>query len=221
LGPERKAVMLPDATVTAVGLRVVKLLVGNPPQSIDELALATGVTRTAVIEQLRMLVKAGLAERHTQRLGSRGRPRYLFSATTAALLMLFASNQNMVVPAIWEAIGTLGGAQLRKKVLRRVSQTLAAHYAAKISATTPRERLQQFTELLRDEGGLLELRSHNGQIAMYKRSCPFISMFEEERHICCVDLDMISNVVGAPVRLIACRHDGAACCVFEVDKAKE
>ena len=115
MGPERKAVMLPDATVTAVGLRVVKLLVGNPPQSIDELALATGVTRTAVIEQLRMLVKAGLAERHTQRLGSRGRPRYLFSATTAALLMLFASNQNMVVPAIWEAIGTLGGVELPRE----------------------------------------------------------------------------------------------------------
>ena len=65
------------ATVTPAGLRVVKLLVGNPPQSIADLMDATGVTRTAVTEQLNELVAAGFVERRTERVAGRGRPRHL------------------------------------------------------------------------------------------------------------------------------------------------
>ena len=210
-------VMLPDAIISAAGLRVIKLLVGNPPQTINDLVRVTGVTRTAVTEQLNELVTAGLVERGMERLRGRGRPRHLFSATPSALILLFASNQRLVVPAIWQAVAELGGTEMSHKVLTRVSQILAEHYKAKIAATEPKERLEQFIDLLRAEGGLLELRTEGGRLAMYKRSCPFISMFDDARNVCCVDLDMISEVVGVPVRQSACRHDGAPCCVFELD----
>ena len=171
---------------------------GNPPQTINDLVRVTGVTRTAVTEQLNELVTAGLVERGMERLRGRGRPRHLFSATPSALILLFASNQRLVVPAIWQAVEELGGTEMSRKVLARVSQILAEHYKAKITATEPKARLEQFIDLLRGEGGLLELRTEGGHLAMYKRSCPFISMFDDARNVCCVDLDMISEVVGAP-----------------------
>ena len=74
-----------DATVSAAGLRIVKLLVGNPPQTVSDLIDTTGVTRTAVTEQLNELVAAGFVERSTERLTGRGRPRHLYKATDAAL----------------------------------------------------------------------------------------------------------------------------------------
>lgn len=51
-----------------------KLLVGNPPQTITDLIRAAGVTRTAVTEQLNELVAAGFVERSMERLSGRGRP---------------------------------------------------------------------------------------------------------------------------------------------------
>ena len=90
-------------------MRVVKLLVGHPPCTISELIDETGVTRTAVTEQLNELMASGFVERTVEKLPGRGRPRHRFSATKAALVLLFANNQQLVVPAIWKAIDEIGG----------------------------------------------------------------------------------------------------------------
>jgi DeoR family transcriptional regulator, suf operon transcriptional repressor len=205
-----------DATVSAAGLRIVKLLVGNPPQTVADLILATGVTRTAVTEQLNELVAAGFVDRATERLPGRGRPRHLYSATRVALLLLFASNQSLVVPAIWQAIRDAGGEGLVQDVLKRVSRCLADYYNRKIKATDPQQRLREMIALLAEEGGLVEAIEEDGQLVLYKRSCPFVSMADDSRSICCVDQDMMTAVVGCPVRRTACRHEGAPCCTFEI-----
>jgi predicted ArsR family transcriptional regulator len=45
-------------------------------------------------------------------------------------------------------------------------------------------------------------------------------MVDEKRSICCVDQEMMSNIVGKSVRRTACRHDGAPCCTFEIVEEK-
>jgi predicted ArsR family transcriptional regulator len=42
-------------------------------------------------------------------------------------------------------------------------------------------------------------------------------MFDAERVICAVDLEMMGGVVGRPIRRTACRHDGDPCCAFEIN----
>jgi predicted ArsR family transcriptional regulator len=205
-----------EVAISAAGMRVVKLLVGNRPQTVSELIRATGVTRTAVTEQLNELVEAGFAVRTVERLAGRGRPRHLYSSTHSALLLLFANNQHLVVPAIWQAIGEAGGEDLTRKILDRVSDLLAEHYCRKIIATDPQQRLEQFMRALEEEGGLVDIIHKDGKLTVAKRSCAFISMFDENRIVCAIELDMISRIVGAPVERVACRHDGAPCCTFEV-----
>jgi predicted ArsR family transcriptional regulator len=205
-----------EATISAAGLRVVKLLVGTRPQTVADLIKTTGVTRTAVTEQLNELVAAGFVQRGTERLPGRGRPRHLYTATDASLLLLFANNQRLVVPAIWRAIRDAGGEKLLRDVLKRVSRALADHYNRRITAEEPRERLREMIDLLAEEGGLVEAVEENGQLVMYKRSCPFVAMVDDRRSICCVDLEMMTAVVGQPVRRTACRHEGAPCCTFEI-----
>jgi len=214
---DRPVVNASDTAVSAAGMRIVRLLVGRAPQTVADLILATGVTRTAVTEQLNELVAAGFAERSRERLAGRGRPRHLYAATDAALLLLFASNQRLVVPAMWRAIATIGGDELKERVLQRVSREIAEHYKTRIEGKTPAERLRQMTKLLAEEGNLVEIdEDEEGRLVLNKRSCAFISMFEESRSVCCIDEEMMSCVVGAPVRRTACRHDGDPCCVFEL-----
>ncbi len=208
----------PEAAVSAAGMRIIRLLVGCPPKSIAELIDATEVTRTAVTEQLSELVAAGFVERTIQRLPGRGRPRHLYSATDAALLLLFASNQRLLVPAIWEAIADIGGRELRRKVLKRVSRMLANHYKQHVSGKTPKQRLLQLSQLLREEGGLVDVEE-NGQLLLRKRSCEFISMFEDTRTVCSIDHEMMTLVVGTSVRQVASRHDGHPCCTFAIDSS--
>jgi predicted ArsR family transcriptional regulator len=198
-------------------MRIVKLLVGNPPLTVAELIGATHVTRTAVTEQLNELVNAGFAERMIEKLEGRGRPRHRYKANSAALLVLFASNQHLLVPAIWQAIDDVGGKDLARKILQRVSRSLAEHYRHRITARAPADRLRQLTKILVDEGHLVQvIQGEDGQLIMRKRSCPFISMFEDKRTVCGVDIDVISAVVEAPVRQVACRHDGDPSCAFEL-----
>jgi len=206
-----------ETAVTEAGMRIVRLLVGNRPRSVADLIEATGVTRTAVTEQLNELHAAGFVDRTTEPPVGRGRPRHLYSATNNALLLLFASNQRLLVPAIWAAIGDIGGEEIKRKVLKRVSREMANHYRPRITGKTPRQRLVQMAELLRGEGNLVEIEEDGaGQVVMRKRSCPFFSMFEDTRSVCCVDHDMLRLIVRASVRRTTCRHDGDPCCTFAI-----
>ncbi|HYW81420.1 MAG TPA: MarR family transcriptional regulator [Thermoguttaceae bacterium] len=203
-------------TVSPAAMRVVKLLVGSPPKTVADLMEATDVTRTAVTEQLNELVAAGFVERDSERLEGRGRPRHLYKVTDAALLLLFASNQHLLVPAIWQAIEDVGGAKLTKKIIKHVSRTMADHYSRRVMAKKPEDRFRELTQLLQSDGALIEVTEDEGQLVLHKRSCLFLPLYGEKPANCNVDLEMMSEVVGSPVRRTACRHDGAPCCTFEI-----
>jgi len=205
------------ASITAAGMRIVKLLVGRPPCTVGELTRDTGVTRTAVTEQLNEMVAAGFVDCSIEHQSGRGRPRHLYRATQAALVLLFANNQQLVVPAIWKAINKVGGKQLTKKILHAVSRILSKHYLSKIKTSVPRKRIEQFKALLEDEGGLVDLAFKDGVVTITKRTCPFISMFDEARHVCAIDLELMAKIAGRPARLTCCRHDGDPCCKVEID----
>lgn len=207
-----------NLNLSPASMRVVKLLVGNTPKSVADLIREMKVTRTAVTEQLNELVAAGLVERQMQRLSGRGRPRHVYSATPGALLLLLSKNQEMVLPTIWRALREVGGPKLVGDVIRQVSKILADHYRKRTSATTPSERVVQLIELLREEGVLVEIQEENGRYIIRQRSCPYIMMYEESRAVCLLDQETFAQVLEGPVRQVACRHDGAPCCVFEVTR---
>ena len=122
------------------------------------------------------------------------------------------------MPAVWQAIDELGGGELLKKVLKRVGRLLADHYCVRITATDPKERLQQLVKLLETEAALLELGRNNGRLVIRRRSCPFINMSDDKRTVCAIDLDLMSAVAGRQVRRIASRQDGSPSCIFEVER---
>lgn len=206
-----------ETMVTPAGMRIIKILVGNRPHTVSELIQKTNVTRTAITEQLNELMAAGFVQRTVQHSAGRGRPRHLYSLTNAALLYLFPGKEELVVPAIWRAIYKIGGEEFVQKVLKEVTQELVKYYSEKITARHPEKRLRQLIDLWQKEGTILEVVERNGRILVYKKSCPFLSMYEDSGAICNVDLEMISAIIGHPVRRIHSRHQESPCCTFELD----
>lgn len=207
---------MPDPSVSSAGMRLVKLLVGHPPMTIAQLTDAADVTRTAVTEQLGELMAAGFVERRLERLAGRGRPHHRYTATHAALLLLFANAQRLVAPAMWKAIEEAGGESLRRRVMKSVARQLAEHYKKNIHEKCPRKRLERMSVILREEGALVEMVEEEGAIILRKRSCPFISMLDDNRSVCRVDEEMMTVIVGHPVRRVTYRHEGDPCCSFEL-----
>jgi DeoR family transcriptional regulator, suf operon transcriptional repressor len=205
-----------EAIVTAAGMRIVRLLVGHPPQSITELTDSLGVTRTAVTEVLSDLEVSGFVEKTMERLPGRGRPRHVYRATDAALLLLFANNQRLIMPAIWKAIEDIGGEELTQEITRRASSSLAAYYRKRITATAPAQRLRQLVDVMAEEGALVEVGMENGHVVMRRRSCSFASLYDPKGTVCSIDETLLSETIGCPVRRTECRHEGNPCCAFEI-----
>lgn len=186
---------------------------------MEELIAASGVTRTAVTEQLNQLVGAGYVMRVTERTG-RGRPRYLYSATGEAMQLLFRNNQRMLAPLLVKALLQVAGPDVAARVLDQVGQFMAEHYLSRMDSTadTPR-RAQQFVELLRQEGIMVELEVEGGRLRIRERTCPYVDTSNDSRAICAVERQMMTNVLGAAVTSSGCRLDGCAGCTFEISPA--
>jgi len=195
-------------------MRIVRLLAGEPPLSLLDLVESLGVTRTAVTEQLSLLMGAGFVTRTLDRAG-RGRPRHLYSITDAALA-LFPTNERLFVPAVLRALREVAGDEVANRVLCQVSSELAQHYRRQITAQDPHERLAQLAQILRSQGVLVDLHEDQGTWTLRERSCPFWSTMGDSRLACDIEREMMSQLVQAPVQLVGCRLDGDCGCTFQL-----
>jgi predicted ArsR family transcriptional regulator len=191
-------------------------LIGKPPQTITELVKALNVTRTAVTEQVNELVAIGFLEQRLEYNGSRGRPRYLFSATDLAMRKLFEGLQDVIVPSIWRAIRKRLGDQILNQICYDIANDLAVSYARQLTTSTPKERMYEFVSYLKRTGRLVECQECNGDIAIKKFNCPFISMVEDTRTACYIDQLCMQLLSGeeTSVELTENRLDGPTCCTF-------
>ena len=208
-------------SIGAVGTRIMRLLIGQPPKTMSELIEATGVTRTAVSEQLNEMISAGFIQQKLERLPGRGRPRYLYSATEYALKKLFEGYQSILVPAAWRAIKKHCGEEVVSKMVDDISTELAEHFNRQIESPIPEERLQEFTDIVCRSGRLGTCRVESQHAEYDKLSCPFVSMYDGSGIVCDIDELAMSKIMKTPVERVRCRLEGAPCCTFRFNKTPE
>ncbi len=130
------------------------------PASPDSLARLLGVSRTAVLQQLRVLAASGLVQRQAVRHGV-GRPRHLYDVTTDARTH-FPSNYDQLATAVLQAVQATGGASLVAHVLDELSAAQAAviraRFAAQQLVAAPLlERVRELAVIQDERGYLCEM----------------------------------------------------------------
>jgi predicted ArsR family transcriptional regulator len=190
--------------------RILELL-RRSPMTVDELARALDLTRTAVRAQLASLVRDDLVEQRGSRRGT-SKPSHVYGVTAHAELLF----SRAYVPILTQLLHTLAQRatpaefdSIMREVGRRVLQ----------GRPVPRgelgERVAGASALLNQLGGLTEVSRENGGYLIQSHGCPLAAATIDHPEVCNAVEALLSEFVGATVTKCCDRYNRERCC-FEV-----
>jgi predicted ArsR family transcriptional regulator len=189
--------------------RVLELL-RRSPKTIDELAVALEITRTAVRAQVARLEHDGLVEQRGSRRGA-SKPSRVYGPTAEAELLFSKANVPILTQLLHVLAGRLGPAEF-DAVMHEVGRGLVDGQTVRGQL---RNRVQRASVLLNDLGGLTEVEEIEGGYLIRSHGCPLAAATAGHPEVCNALESLVSEFVGS--RTIKCchRYDRMRCC-FEI-----
>jgi predicted ArsR family transcriptional regulator len=202
---------LPRRVVEGTGGKILELL-RQGPRTVDELASALDLTRTAVRAQLATLERDELVERRGSRRGT-SKPARVYGITMQAELLF----SQAYIPILTQLLHVL--AQRLTPAEFDVVMHEVGRRAMAGRAPAPRGSLQEqvvtASKLLNDLGGLSEVDEEDGLYIIRSHGCPLAAATAEHPEVCNALESMLSEFVGTKVTKCCDRYDRVRCC-FEV-----
>ena len=194
---------------------VLDLLRQQQGLTVHELIERLDVTATAVRQRLERLEQVGLIERRKEGVG-RGRPQFRYFLTPVGMRYASASYADLAL-ALWAEIMEMPNPQQRSRILRRVAKRMGEGLKLNMPAdATLTQRMEAMAMALGqrkipafvDEGGSLPV--------LQVHACPYpeLSAQGENRQLCEMEQEMLSEAIGHAVQLDCCRLDGHNMCQF-------
>jgi predicted ArsR family transcriptional regulator len=154
----------------------------------------------------------GIIARQTERKG-RGRPNHRYALTDKGHES-GGSNFGDLAIVLWEEIKSVDDQSVRRGLLKRIADRMAAMYRGEVSGDTLADRMESFSNLMEDREVPFEVDSSGTLPVLSALACPFPELAKLDRSICTMEKLMLSDMLGETVRLSECRLDGATCCTF-------
>jgi DeoR family transcriptional regulator, suf operon transcriptional repressor len=196
---------------------IVDYLRRHPAATVGDMVEFTGVTATAVRQRLVRLMEQGLLARESEVVG-RGRPTHRYSLTAAGVKS-GGNNYDQLVQVLWNEIREIRDIEVRRGLLKRISERLAEAYRSEVHGETLQERMADLARLMASQDMPFELQESEQLPVLTALACPYPDLAEQDRGICAMEKMLLSSVLGESVRLSSCRLDGANCCTFEASGA--
>jgi predicted ArsR family transcriptional regulator len=183
--------------------------------TIDDIASAVGLTRTAVRAQLATLEKDGAVEQRGVRRGT-SKPARTYGVTTETELLL----SRAYIPILTQLLHVLADRMPRREfdaIMREVGRGLMTGRA--VPHGTLEERVLAASVLLNDLGGVTEVDEEGSHFVIRGHGCPLAAATSEYPEACNALESLLSEFVGQPVVKCCDRYDRRRCC-FEVAKSR-
>ncbi|WP_372721210.1 helix-turn-helix transcriptional regulator [Novipirellula sp.] len=186
---------------------------------IGDLTEQLGVTATAIRQRIERLLESGLLERE-KIVAGRGRPTFQYRLTVRGHRRAGA-NPAELAEAMWQEILAIPDPKIRQQLLSSVANRLGRQFATQVNREVDQDqsfesRMIKLSEMLTDRHITTEI-SHAGDLPVLDIcACPYPSLTDtsDERAMCRLEEEMISEALGRPVHLSSCRLDGDHCCQF-------
>src|SRR3954462_1865518 len=190
--------------------RILELL-RRGPKTVDELAVALDLTRTAVRSQLAGLERDELIEQQGSRRGT-SKPSRIYRVTAQAELLFSRAYVPILTRLLHVLTRRLPAAEF-DGVMHEVGRELME------GRSVPRgqlgERVAGASALLGELGGLIEVEEENGGYLIRGHGCPLAAATANHPEVCNALESLLSEFVGARVTKCCDRYNRERCC-FEV-----
>jgi predicted ArsR family transcriptional regulator len=194
------------------GGRILELL-RRSPMTVDELAVALGLTRPAVRAQLATLERDDLVEPRGSRRGT-SKPSRLYGVTSQAELLFSRAYVPILTRLLHVLAHRLSPAEF-ESTMREVGRELMQD--RRVARGALRDRVSGASALLNELGGLTEVEEENGNYLIRSHGCPLAAATANHPEVCNVLENMLSEFVGSQVTKCCDRYDRVGCC-FEIAK---
>jgi predicted ArsR family transcriptional regulator len=220
--PLRAATAPAEAVGGSSGLRrdILLRLRHDGPSTPEGIAMALGVSRTGVLQQLHALETAGLVSRQAIKHGV-GRPRHVYDVTDAAQ-DLFPTNYDGLASGLLAAIRAIGGDELIEGVFeerrRMTRERVRQRMADRLLANAPLADRARELAVIQDEQGYLAeaLIGADGVIRLVERNCAIHRVAANHVAACQAELDLFREILGADVERETHIAAGDRCCTYRI-----
>ena len=192
------------------GGRILELL-RRGPMTVDELARALLLTRTAVRAQLATLLRDGLVEQRGNRRGT-SKPSHVYGVTPQAELLFsraYVPILTQLVHVLAQRLPAMGFDSVMQEVGRRLMEGRA------VPKGSLADRVAGASKLLNELGGLTEVAEEDGGYVILSHGCPLAAATADHPEVCNALESLLSEFVGAGVTKCCDRYDRTRCC-FEI-----
>jgi len=189
-------------------------LLRRGPMTVDQLAAALQLTRTAVQAQLATLQRDDLIEQKGTRRGA-SKPARTYGVTMQAELLF----SRAYIPILTELIHVLAqrmSAPEFDAIMHEVGRRAMAGRAPAPRGPL-RERVITASSLLNDLGGLSEVDEEDGLYIIRSHGCPLAAATAEHPEACNALESILSEFVGSQVTKCCDRYNRERCC-FEIGR---
>lgn len=188
-------------------------LLRRGPMTVDELAAALGLTRTAVRAQLASLERDDLVEQRGSRRGA-SKPARVYGVTAHAELLF----SRAYVPILTQLLHVLArdmSPSVFDSIMREVGREFMA--TRPVARGTLRERVEAASSLLNELGGLTEVGEDDGLYVIRSHGCPLAAATADHPEVCNALESLLSEFVGSRATKCCDRYDRIRCC-FEIER---
>jgi predicted ArsR family transcriptional regulator len=201
---------LPRRLAQGTGARIMELL-RRSPMTVDELAVALDLTRTAVRAQLASLEHDQLIEQRGSRRGA-SKPARVYGVTAQAELLFSRAYVPILTQLLHVLARRLSPSEF-DSIMHEVGRGAMAGRA--MPRGSLRDRVATASSLLNELGGLTDVDEEDGFYLIRSHGCPLAAATAQHPEACNALESLLSEFVGSKVTKCCDRYDRARCC-FEI-----
>lgn len=194
--------------------RITEYLLKYPRSSINELAEAIGINAISVRHHLTNLESEGLIEAEEERHGV-GRPRLVYYLTERGMESFPTCYLRLTNLLIERLKYILTESQLQN-LFQDIATQLAEEHVKKAQGLPLAQRLPILTELLAEQGFLIDWEKKGEAYIIREMTCPFKQISNSHPEICTIDTILISSVLGVDRDKIARLDDAAVYKTYQI-----
>lgn len=197
---------------------IVLALKKNGRLSVDDLSREVKITPMGVRQHLIVLERCGIVE-HIIKSGKVGRPGFRYKLTKEGE-DLFPKVYAEFSLAVLRNIEETDGKGRVDELLKKRKDALFAEKAKRFSGSNGNlsHRISTLIEMLREDGGIVELEETDNHFRIMQYHCPLLDIALAYRETCNYDLLLLRELLGVSVAQQQWIADGAQSCIYVIPK---